>query len=130
MFLERIESNKLSTLDENTKELVKEFHSAINAKYPNYNAAMLLFRPLLLHFTKDYSIRYYNRIEKFPNFEKAINYLNDELNLKNWYYNLLLDIKNIVNEINHDFKVLCSGDEEIIENTWDFIKWMVETQLQ
>ncbi len=129
MDIERILPHKLKKLEENTRELVKEFYSSLNANFSNYTAAMLLFRPLLLHLANDYNESKYGRTYEFRNFQEAIDDLNDELNLNTWYYDLLTNIKNTVNEINHDYKVLYSGDEKIIEDTWEFIRWMVEEVL-
>ncbi len=121
--LPSINAEDLDLVNEDTKVLIKEFRSSLSAKYPCYNGAMLLFRPILMHFAADISH------EKSKTFNEAIDTLGHRVNLNNQYLDILKRTKNIVNNVNHNYEILEIGDEIIINVAWDFIKFMVEEVL-
>ncbi len=121
--LPSINAEDLDLVNEDTKILIKEFRSSLSSKYPCYNGAMLLFRPILMHFAADISH------EKAKSFNEAIDALGRRINFNEQYLNILKRTKNIVNNVNHNYEVLEAGDEIIINVAWDFIKFMVEEVL-
>lgn len=112
---------KFNLLDDDTRELMKEFKAGLFSKCPTYNGSMMLFRTILTHFAADL-----NGGMNPQTFNKAIDMIDEKVDFTYDYYNELFKLKKISNEIVHDFKVLKHGDEAILNDAWEFIKWMVE----
>lgn len=101
---------KISNIsNKKTKELVKEmYYSLTNKTYPCYSASMLLFRPILNNIAHDISgkktttLNYYQII--------ILIYDNSSINIK--FKNDLLNMKRVVDDINHNHKVVFDDDVE------------------
>lgn len=118
--LDFIDKDKFYKIDDDTRELIKEFRSGLKATLPTYNSSMILFRTILIHFANDLCD------ESPQNFSEAIDIIDKEVDFTYDFYKKLHKIKKLSNEITHNYKVLYGGDEEYINDAWDFIKWMVE----
>ncbi len=114
----------LQRLPKDTKELVIEMYMSItNDEYPSFNAAMLLFRPILVHMLKDSGFEISNRM----NYSEIINEICLIHGIPNFYKDKINEMKNFVNRINHDYEVVMDEDTNLVISSWEIIKDLVES---
>ncbi len=105
------------------KELILEMlHSIENESYPSYNAAMLLYRPILIHILKEDGVSDYHSY----NYGDTIRYLCERYELSSEERNDLFTMKDFVNKINHNCEVVMDEDVHLVHKAWDIIKNLVE----
>ncbi len=114
----------ISSLPEDTKELVKEMYfSIMNKDYPSYNAAMSLYRPILIHILKDHQIQEDYRT---MNYTEAIKLIRKYWSIDQKFVDRMFVMKDFVNHINHDCKVVLDKDYEMVIESWKIVKELVE----
>lgn len=120
--LERI--NNLNNVPKDIEELILEmYHSIENEVYPSYNAAMLLFRPIIVHI-----IKYKGHVEFHDmNYGQMIKHLYNNFDISYEAQSRLYDMKNFVNDINHNCEIVLDEDEDLVFEAWDLVKYLVET---
>ena len=108
---------------DNTRELVKEMNNCLYGKgYPLYNAAMLLFRPILVHVLYDLT----NESANHMNYEQIIKELDDKNIIDGEITKLAYEHKHISNEVNHNFEVLFDDQHFVAEEAYKIIKYIIE----
>ena len=106
-----------------TKELLIEmYYSITNNDYPCYNSAMLLFRPILVHILTDMI----STDVSDHNYSSIINEIYSNSNITKELKNELHKMKNFINEINHNYKVVLDKDKNLVEDCWNIIRKLVE----
>lgn len=114
--------DNIHNVQSDTKELIIEMQFAMDSDYPLYNAAMLLFRPILVHILKDSGESNYNEM----NYSEIILALNKKFLLPESLKECLFGLKNLVNTINHKCQIILDEDKALVEGAIVCVKDLVE----
>ncbi len=116
-------ANNIKSIPEDTRELVIEMYMSItDERYPSYNAAMLLYRPILVHILKDAGHERYWEYD----YSKIINIICSEHSIPEHYKEKMFAMKSFVNKINHNCAVVLDDDRKLVEDSWEIIRELVE----
>lgn len=96
--------------------------SISNEIYPSYNAAMLLYRPILIHILKE---KGYEDFKEYS-YSHTIKTLCSNYDIGNSLRDRMYMMKDFVNKINHQCEIVLDEDRELVNHAWIIVKELVE----
>lgn len=108
--------------------IIEEFRRGLLISKPTYNSSIILFRTILIHICNEIDTNNLEEVTHFG-FSDALKYIDSKTDLDKNELNKVWRHKNLSNRVTHNLEVLTKEHEEVFYDLWDFIKYLVESEI-
>lgn len=126
--LKKIKRKGKTRVSKDTMVIIEEFRRGLLISKPTYNSSIILFRTILIHICNEIDTNNLEEVTHFG-FSDALKYIDSKTELDKNELNKVWRHKNLSNRVTHNLEVLTKEHEEVFYDLWDFIKYLVESEI-
>lgn len=126
--LKKIKRKGKTRVSKDTMVIIEEFRRGLLISKPTYNSSIILFRTILIHICNEIDTNNLEEVTHFG-FSEALKYIDSKTDLDKNELNKVWRHKNLSNRVTHNLEVLTKEHEEVFYDLWDFIKYLVESEI-